>query len=242
MARTAGKRSQPKARPAAAPAPVRATLPTAETEEESTGLGKKIMLVGIGLVVVAALAVLAINLATEEQQGTDAAEFLSPDVTVTGAPLTPFAGGAEDNSVGAVAPEIQSGDFSGAPISIEHDGTPKLILFLAHWCDHCRREVPALQSWINANGIPAGVELVSVATSISEIRPNYPPDVWLEREGWTPPVLVDDEASRIAQAYGLTSFPYYVAVNGAGEVQGRLAGEQPPSNVGAILASLAAGG
>ena len=241
MARTAGKRSQPKARPAAAPAPVRATLPTAEAEE-STGLGKKILLVGIGLVAVAALAVLAINLATEEQAGTEAAAFLSPDVTVTGTPLTPFAGGAQDSSVGAVAPEIRSADFSGAPISIEHDGTPKLILFLAHWCDHCRREVPALQSWINANGIPAGVELVSVATSISEIRPNYPPDVWLERERWTPRVLVDDEAGRIAQAYGLTSFPYYVAVNGSGEVQGRLAGEQPPSNVGAILASLAAGG
>lgn len=241
MARTAGKRSQPKARPAAAPAPVRATLPTAE-EEESTGLGKKILLVGIGLVVVAALAGLAINLATEEQQGTEAAAFLSPDVTVTGTPLAPFASGAQDSAVGTVAPEIRSGDFSGAPLSIEHDGTPKLILFLAHWCEFCRREVPALQSWINANGIPQGVELVSVATSNSEIRPNYPPNVWLEREGWTPPVLVDDEAGRIAQAFGLTSFPYYVAVNGAGEVQGRLAGEQNPSTVGAILASLAEGG
>ena len=241
MARTAGKRSQPKARPAAAPAPVRATLPTAD-EEESTGLGKKILLVGVGLVVVAALAVLAINLATEEQQGTEAAAFLSPDVTVTGVPLAPFSSATEDGAIGAVAPEIRSTDFSGAPISIEHDGTPKLILFLAHWCEFCRREVPALQSWINANGIPAGVELVSVATSNSEIRPNYPPNAWLEREGWTQPVLVDDEAGRIAQAYGLTAFPYYVAVNGSGEVQGRLAGEQPPSNVGAILAALAQGG
>ncbi len=241
MARTGGKRSQPKARPAAAPAPVRAPLPTAD-EEESTGLGKKILLVGIGLVAVAALAVLAINLANEEQEGTEAAAFLTPDVTVTGTPLAPFAGAAQDGSIGAVAPEIQSADFAGTPMSIEHDGTPKLILFLAHWCEFCRREVPALQSWINANGIPAGVELVSVATSNSEIRPNYPPSAWLEREGWTQPILVDDEAGRIAQAYGLTSFPYYVAVNGAGEVQGRLAGEQPPSNVGAIMAALAEGG
>ena len=241
MARTGGKRSQPKARPAAAPAPVRATLPTAD-DEESTGLGKKIMLAGGALVAVAVLVVLAINLATEEQQGTEAAAFLSPDVTVTGAPLAPFAGAAQDGSIGALAPEIRSTDFAGAPISIEHDGTPKLILFLAHWCEFCRREVPTLQSWINANGIPEGVELVSVATSNSEIRPNYPPSVWLEREGWTAPVLVDDEAGRIAQAYGLTSFPFYVAVNGSGEVQGRLAGEQPPSNVAAILAALAEGG
>ena len=241
MARTGGKRSQPKARPAAAPAPVRAPLPTAD-EEQSTGLGKKIILAGIGLVAVAALVVLGINLATEEQQGTEAAAFLTPDVSVTGGPLAPFAGAAEDNSIGALAPEVQSADFAGAPMSIEHDGTPKLILFLAHWCEFCRREVPALQGWINANGIPAGVELVSVATSNSEIRPNYPPSVWLEREGWTPPVLVDDEAGRIAQAYGLTSFPYYVAVDGSGVVQGRFAGEQHPSTVGAILADLAEGG
>ncbi len=241
MARTGGKRSQPKARPAAAPAPVRVTLPTAD-EEQPTGLGKKIMLAGGALVAVAVLVVLAINLATEEQQGTEAAAFLSPDVTVTGASLAPFAGAAQDGSIGALAPEIRSTDFAGVPISIEHDGTPKLILFLAHWCEFCRREVPALQSWINANGIPEGVELVSVATSNSEIRPNYPPSVWLEREGWTAPVLVDDEAGRIAQAYGLTSFPFYVAVNGSGEVQGRLAGEQPPSNVAAILAALAEGG
>ena len=241
MARTAGKRSQPKSRPAAAPAPVRATLPTAE-EEASTGLGKKILLVGIGLVAVAALAVLAVNLATEEQQGTEAEAFLDPDVTVTGAPLSPFSSSAGDTSVGLVAPEIVSADFAGAPSSIVHDGTPKLILFLAHWCEHCQREVPAVQSWINANGIPDGVELVSVATSISEIRPNYPPDAWLERENWTQRVVVDDAAGRISQAYGLTSFPYYVAVNGSGEVQGRLAGVQDPSTVAAILATLAAGG
>ena len=241
MARTAGKRSQPKARPAAAPAPVRPPLPTVE-EEKSTGLGKKILWVGAGLVAVAALAVLAVNLATEEQEGTEAEAFLSPDVTVSGAPLSPFSNTAPDSSVGIVAPEITSADFSGVPGSIEHDGTPKLIVFLAHWCEHCQREVPAVQSWINANGIPEGVEFVSVATSISEIRPNYPPDAWLQREGWTQRVLVDDPAGRIAQAYGLTSFPYYVALNGSGEVQGRLAGVQDTSTVAAILATLAAGG
>ena len=67
------------------------------------------------------------DLETEEQQGTEAEAFLSPDVTVSGAPLPPLSGGAPDSSVGIVAPEIASADFSGVPGSIQHDGTPKLI-------------------------------------------------------------------------------------------------------------------
>jgi len=241
MARTAGKRSQPKTRPAAAPAPVRATLPTAEAEE-STGLGKKILLVGVGLVVVAALAVLAINLATEEQQGTEAAAFLTPDVTVSGSILPPYAGTVDDPGVGLVMPEVFSNDLSGLPASIERDGIPKMVLFLAHWCPACQREVPAVQSWIDANGVPAGVDFVSVATSIDEIRPNYPPDAWLRREGWTQRVLVDSATSSIASAFGLNAFPYYVLVDGSGTVVQRISGGVSADAVGAMLEALAAGG
>ena len=241
MARTAGKRSQPKARPAAAPAPVRATLPTAD-EEESTGLGKKIMFVGIGLVVVAGLVVLAINLATEEQQGTEAAAFLTPDVTVSGSILPPYAGTAEDPGVGLAIPEVFSSDLSGLPASIERDGIPKMVLFLAHWCPACQREVPAVQAWIDANGLPAGVDFVSVATSIDEIRPNYPPDAWLRREGWTQRVVVDSVTSTIANAYGLNAFPYYVLVDGSGVVVRRISGGVSADAVGAMLEALAAGG
>lgn len=241
MARTAGKRSQPKARPAAAPAPVRATLPTAD-EEESTGLGKKILMVGLGLVVVAGLVVLAINLATEEQQGTEAAAFLTPDVTVSGSILPPYAGTVEDPGIGLAMPEVFSSDFSGLPASIERDGIPKMVLFLAHWCPACQREVPAVQAWIDDNGVPAGVDFVSVATSIDEIRPNYPPDAWLRREGWTQRVVVDSATSSIANAYGLNAFPYYVLVDGSGAVVRRISGGLPADTVGVMLEALAAGG
>lgn len=241
MARTAGKRSQPKARPAAAPAPARATLPTAD-QEESTGLGKKILLVGLGLVVVAGLVVLAINLATEEQQGTEAAAFLTPDVTVSGSILPPYAGTAQDPGIGLAMPEVFSTDFSGLPASIERDGIPKMVLFLAHWCPACQREVPAVQAWIDDNGVPAGVDFVSVATSIDEIRPNYPPDAWLRREGWTQRVVVDSATSSIANAYGLNAFPYYVLVDGSGAVVRRISGGVAAEAVGAMLEALAAGG
>ena len=240
MARTGGKRSEPKTRPSAKPAPVRSTLPT--SEERPSGLGKKIILAGAVLVGLAAAVVLGITLAGEDERGALGDEFLLPDVTVSGRALSPHNNSGDDPALGLPAPEVSSFDFLGQPASIEHDGTPKLIVFLAHWCSHCRREVPALQAWIDQNGIPAGVDFVSVATSINEIRQNYPPDVWLEREGWTPRIVVDDAANSISSAFGLTAFPYYVLVDGSGTVVQRISGGVSPEVAGAILQSLAAGG
>ena len=241
MARTGGKRSDPRTRPSARPAPVKPTLPT--TDEQPSGLGKKILFVGLGLVALAVLVVVGIGLAGEEASEPDREALLLPNVSVSGGPLPPHAGNdTADPALGLPAPEITSTDFSGLPASIAHDGVPKMILFLAHWCQFCRDEVPALQRWIDENGIPAGVDFVSVATSISEIRPNYPPDAWLRREGWTPRVVVDDAASSISQAYGLSAFPYYVLVDGAGNVVRRISGGLPSDVAGGFLRSLAAGG
>ena len=221
---------------AATPAPKRPGLPTVDDVPESGGFGKKIIFGVIGIVVLGGLAALSFQLANE----TDPADTL-PEVNleVTGA-LPPFTDPANDAALGLPAPEVTSVDFGGEPAVIENDGTPKLILFLAHWCPHCQREVPVLQTWIDDNGVPEGVDFVSVATSISEARPNYPPNAWLEREGWTPRVVVDDAVSTIGNAYGLASFPYYVLVDADGTVVQRLTGEQDPAVVGLFLASLAA--
>ena len=240
MARTGGKRTQPRARPSARPAPPRPTLPTAEAQP--SGLGKKILLAGGGLVALAVVIVVGLTLATEDQTATEQEAFLLPDVTVNGSILPPYSGTAQDPGVGLAMPEIFSADFSGLPASIERDGIPKMILFLAHWCPACQREVPAVQAWIDQNGVPAGVDFVSVATSIDEIRPNYPPDAWLRREGWTQRVVVDSATSRIAAAYGLNAFPYYVLVDGSGTVVRRISGGVSADAVGAMLEALAAGG
>ena len=55
---------------------------------------------------------------------------------------------------------------------------------------------------MDAGSVPDNVDLYSVATGINAERPNYPPEAWLEREGWTLPVLVDTK-NEVAQAYGL---------------------------------------
>ena len=96
-----------------------------------------------------------------------------------------------DPAIGRPAPQVHGFDFDGTPVAITADGRPKVAIFLAHWCPHCQAEVPLIQSWIEAGGVPDGVDLVSIATGIDSAAPNYPPDAWLEREGWTVPVIAD---------------------------------------------------
>ncbi len=238
MARSKGNRDEPRERLAAKPVPKRPNLPTVEdAKAESSGIGRTLIWGFVGVLVVGGIIALAVGLANE----VDPADTLpAVDVDVTsGEPLAAFSDPTTDSALGLVAPEVTSVNFEGEPVSITHDGTPKMILFLAHWCAHCRAEVPALQEWINENGVPAGVDFVSVATSISEVRPNYPPNAWLEEEGWTQRVVMDDAASTIAGIYGLQSFPYYVMLDGDGNVIQRLAGEQDPATVGIFLNALA---
>jgi hypothetical protein len=113
-------------------------------------------------------------------------------------------------------------------------------VFVAHWCPHCQREVPLIQSWINDGHLPASVELDSVATAIDPRRPNYPPGAWLAREGWTPPVLYDNDNSAAAAA-GLSAFPFFVAVDGKGKVVERNSGELTTGQLDAIVHQLATG-
>lgn len=243
MARTEGKRqasrNRPENVPPPSPPPARPPRPNRSSSDDRAAKVRKGVIIGAAIAVGLAVVVfLSAQLATEDATATST--VAADDVTVRGDRLPGFAPG-EDAALGMTAPEVESVDFSGAPSDILHDGTPKMIIFLAHWCPHCQREVPVLQNWINQNGIPEGVEFLSVATSIDRARPNYPPDEWLQREGWTPRVVVDDSGGDISVAYGLTAFPYYVVIDGDGTVLQRFGGEQDPAVVGGLLTNLAAG-
>ena len=198
---------------------------------------------GIGALVVAAAAIAAIALTQSGStpSGTSVpsgSTFVATSAVVAGAALPAYADGVDDPAVGVKAPEVEGASFDGTPESIKADGRPKLILFIAHWCPHCQREVPVVQSWIDANGMPAGVDLISVATGIDPSLPNYPPDAWLAREHWQPPVIVDGDR-QVATAYGLTAFPYWVAVGADGTVVRRLTGELTPEQLDALVGALA---
>jgi cytochrome c biogenesis protein CcmG/thiol:disulfide interchange protein DsbE len=151
---------------------------------------------------------------------------------VSGSPLPLFESPSGDPALGLTIPTVTS-----PTASIQLNGKAKILLFLAHWCPHCQAEVPVVQDWIEGGNLPGDVDLVSVSTAIDPNRPNYPPSEWLEREGWTSPVIVD-ESGAVADAYGLSAFPYWVFVNADGTVAGRLTGELSTSDLDRIVAGL----
>jgi hypothetical protein len=95
-----------------------------------------------------------------------------------------------------------------------------------------------VQGWLDSEPLPSGVDFYSVATSITETRENFPPDDWLEREDWTPPVVVDDEASTVAANFGLNAFPFWVFVYPDGTVAGRTSGGLAPVTLDQIASEL----
>ena len=70
-----------------------------------------------------------------------------------------------------------------------------------------------------------GVDLVAVSTAVDPAKPNYPPSAWLANEDWKWPALADNDTGDTALAYGLQSFPYFVATDPSGKVVGRNSGE-----------------
>lgn len=160
------------------------------------------------------------------------------DPTVTGAALPLFDSAAADPSLGSPIPEVVGADFDGNPVSISNDGRIKILLFLAHWCPVCQAEVPIVTQFIAEGRMPAEIDLYTVATSISSTRENYPPSAWLQREGWNAPVIVDDAASSVGDAFGLSAFPFWVFVDQDNRVIGRLTGRAEADVLAALVETL----
>jgi len=147
-------------------------------------------------------------------------------VTVTGAPLPELPkDGGTDPAVGQMIPELAGQAFDGGPTTIAKDGRAKLIVFVAHWCPHCQKEIPLLAGHLKSHPLPGNLDLYTVSTAVDSKRPNYPPSSWLTKEKWNAPTLADSEDGKAAEAFGLSAFPYFVAVDGAGKVVARTTGE-----------------
>lgn len=200
---------------------------------------KSFPILGVVFGGIALLLVAAIVLSPDESIGSGG-EYGEP--SITGEALPPMEGGVSvvesDPAFGLVAPEITGQDFDDSTVSITHDGTPKAIVFLAHWCAHCQAEVPRVQAWLDSVGGVPGVEVMSVTTSATSGQPNWPPSSWLDREGWTSPNVRDDAESSALRAYGGNSFPYWVFLNGDGSVAFRRSGETDITTLQTIMETL----
>lgn len=159
-------------------------------------------------------------------------------VRITGEALPVYSDAGTDVAVGTTIPNVYGTTLGGQPASITNDGKAKVILFVAHWCPHCRREVPLLAPDLKANPLPANVELKTVSTGVNPSAPNYPPSKWLASESWPTPVIADDTNGTAAGAFGLSAYPYFVFVDSHNKVVARMTGEITLDQFHAAVASL----
>lgn len=185
---------------------------------------------------VVAIALIAVVVLTFEGGGGDA-EVGSPEISGDSLSRLPDTG--TDPMVGAPIPEVVGADFEGDPVSITDDGNAKIIIFMAHWCPHCQRELPIVTDWLGTDPLPDGVDIYAVATGISRTRENYPPSDWFQREGWTGPVIVDDAGSSVGLAFGLPAYPFWVFTDADNNVLARVTGGIAVSDLDNAVATLA---
>jgi cytochrome c biogenesis protein CcmG/thiol:disulfide interchange protein DsbE len=156
---------------------------------------------------------------------TTASQEQTRPVAVTGPALVALPDSGADPAVGTVAPVLKGQSFDGTPVTVGPDGHPKLVLFAAHWCPHCQREIPLLATYLKDHPLPSGVELFLVATGTNSAAPNYPPSAWLAKVAWPSPVMADDASFTAADAFGLPAYPFFVALDANNKVVERTDGE-----------------
>lgn len=181
---------------------------------------------GVAVVVVIGIVAIALTRGSDDDGGSDSdPSEVAANVSLDGQAL-PVLGDGEDPAVGTRAPVARGVDFDGTQVTIGDGGAPQIVIFLAHWCPHCQAEVPRIVALAESGGIPPAVEVVAVATGTSADRPNYPPSTWLERERWPFPVMLDTSNGSVANAYGVSGFPFFVVLDAEGMVLARGSGEQ----------------
>jgi len=217
--------TKPKATAKSRPgAPRTAPSPPAQPPAQRSGRGALIAL-GIAAVVVIA-AVIAV-VATRSDDASAGPQTYPVQVTGTALPADPDVSGPSDPAIGKTPPTLTGQSlFDGTPLSITPGGgAPQLVVFVAHWCPHCQREVPLLVRWMSSAQKPSDLKVVAVSTAYNQSTANSPASAWLQKEHWPTPVLADSNNDDASQAYGLTSFPYLVVLGPDGTVKGRAHGE-----------------
>ena len=198
-------------------------------------MNKNFIIAGSVLLVIGLAVAIGVSLVDEPLDG----NLPEGETSIEGDFLPEFAGENDDNIArGLQAPVFSGPNENSEIVSLEKNGNAKVLLFLAHWCGYCQKEVPEVQEYIDLIGIPDGVEVIAVATSIDRARDNYPPHDWLKEEGWSEAQIYDLDR-KIGTAYGLNAFPYWVFLDKELNVVARRTGNLPQDQVGQLLLALA---
>ena len=186
---------------------------------------KSVWLIGSIAAAIAIAAIVAVaTQSSSDDVVTGVEEFNS--VEVVGDPLPEYSDSASDTAIGMTAPILTGKGFTGNTI-VTGPGAPTLLVFLAHWCQYCQREVPLLVQWNRDGLVPSGLDVIAIATSTDPASPNFPPSEWLAREEFPPlwPVMTDSGEKTAANAMGVSGFPFFVLLDSSGKVALRISGE-----------------
>ena len=195
--------------------------------------GKWVVLAIVAAIAAALLVAVVVGGGDDEGSGTtnslpggDVLAQENQPVVIEGTALESLGDEAIDPMLGQVAPTLNGATFDGSGVSVTPgDGQAYMIVFLAHWCPHCNREVPRLIEWQASGAVPSELQVVGVSTAVASDRPNYPPSQWVVEKGWTWPILADSSSREAAEAYGVSGFPFFVIVGADGTVKARVSGE-----------------
>jgi cytochrome c biogenesis protein CcmG/thiol:disulfide interchange protein DsbE len=203
--------------------------------QERKLLNKNFIIAGVIVLVIGLAVAIGVTLSSEPLD----AGLPEGEVTISGDALPEFAGQNDmDVASGLPAPLFSAPNENSEIVSLDKNGNAKALLFLAHWCGYCQTEVPVVQNLINTVGVPSGVEIIAIATSIDRGRENYPPQKWLLDEGWSETQIYDLNRE-IGTAYGINAFPYWVFLDKDLNVVVRQTGNIPEEIVLAQLVQLA---
>jgi thiol-disulfide isomerase/thioredoxin len=216
-------------------------------KEEVKNSRKTFLIIGAGVLLAAAIAIGfsgGSDNATTQPRTTVEGEVAPGEfqpVTVVGDVLSPLGDGngnpASDAAMGKTAPTLNGYTFAGNPVSITPGASaqPIMLVFLAHWCPHCNREVPRLIDWQEQGLVPEGLRVIGVTTASRNDQANWPPSDWIEEMKWPFEVFADSEAGDAANAYGVDGFPFIAMVNAEGKVVGRHSGELELADLDAFV-------
>jgi thiol-disulfide isomerase/thioredoxin len=218
-------------------------------KEEVKNSRKTFLIIGAGVLLAAAIAIGfsgGSDNATTQPRTTVEGEVAPGEfqpVTVVGDVLSPLGDGngnpAADAAMGKTAPTLNGYTFAGNPVSITPGASaqPIMLVFLAHWCPHCNREVPRLIDWQEQGLVPEGLRVIGVTTASRNDQANWPPSDWIEEMKWPFEVFVDSETGDAANAYGVDGFPFIAMVNAEGKIVGRHSGELELADLDAFVKS-----
>jgi thiol-disulfide isomerase/thioredoxin len=199
------------------------------------------------LLVLAVIAVLVTGGSSDNADGSDSRlpALLRPEVRpieVEGDPLPPYASEGQDFAIGMRPPLLVGEDTAGRVHTVSPDIEGSVLLvFLAHWCPACNQEVPVLVDLFEAGQISPDLKVYAVLTAMEPGRPGFPPSRWLREFNWPFETIMDEPDLdrgpwKASEAFGLTGYPYLVAIKD-GVVVDRWSGVLPPELLASRIAA-----